>query len=35
LYAALVNTSHGFIGYGKFYMPNGMVKKDVKIQRKG
>jgi hypothetical protein len=24
-YAALVNTSHGFIGYGMFYMPNGMV----------
>jgi hypothetical protein len=21
----LVNTSHGFIGYGMFYMPNGMV----------
>ena len=24
-YAALVNTTHGFIGYGMFYMPNGMV----------
>jgi hypothetical protein len=22
-YAALVNTTHGFIGYGMFYMPNG------------
>jgi hypothetical protein len=31
-YAALVNTSHGFIGYGMFYMPNGMAKKDVKTQ---
>jgi hypothetical protein len=24
-YAALVNTTHGFIGDGMFYMPNGMV----------
>jgi hypothetical protein len=24
-YAALVNTTHDFIGYGMFYMPNGMV----------
>jgi hypothetical protein len=24
-YAALVNTTHGLIGYGMFYMPNGMV----------
>jgi hypothetical protein len=22
-YAALVNTTHGLIGYGMFYMPNG------------
>ena len=25
VYVALVNTSHGFIGYGMLYMPNGMV----------
>jgi hypothetical protein len=24
-YAALVNTTHGFIGYVIFYIPNGMV----------
>jgi len=24
-HVALVNTSHGFIGYGMFYIPNGMV----------
>jgi hypothetical protein len=24
-HVALVNTSRGFIGYGMFYMPNGMV----------